>query len=84
MKAIVWSKYNCPFCDKAKALLKLKNIEFEERKIGDGYTREDLLESVPTARSVPQIFINDKLVGGYDDLVKYIEQTAGGYGEGKL
>ena len=52
MKAVVYSKYQCPFCDQAKALLKAKDIPFEERKIGDGYTKEDLLEAVPTARTV--------------------------------
>ena len=68
MKAIVWSKYNCPYCDQAKALLKMKGIEFEEKKIGDGYTREDLLEAVPTARTVPQIFLGEELVGGFTEL----------------
>jgi glutaredoxin 3 len=75
MKVIVWSKYQCSYCDQAKALLTQKGIEFEERKIGDGYTREDLLEAVPTARSVPQIFLGEKHIGGYTDLVKYIEET---------
>jgi glutaredoxin 3 len=68
MKAIVWSKYNCPYCDQAKALLTQKGIAFEERKIGDGYTREDLLEAVPNARTVPQIFLNEELVGGFTEL----------------
>ena len=84
MKAVVWSKYNCPFCDQAKALLKQKGIQFEEKKIGDGFTREDLLESVPNARTVPQIFINNQLVGGFTELRTYLEQTAGGFGEGKI
>lgn len=75
MTAIIWSKYHCPYCDRATALLRSKGIQFEERKIGDGYTKEELLEAVPTARSVPQIFINDRYIGGYDDLLKYIEQT---------
>lgn len=68
MKAIVWSKYHCPYCDQAKALLTSKGIQFEERKIGDGYTREELLEAVPTARTVPQIFLDDKLIGGFTEL----------------
>jgi glutaredoxin len=68
MKAIVWSKYHCPYCDQAKALLKMKGIAFEEKKIGDGYTKEDLLEAVPSARTVPQIFIEDELVGGFIEL----------------
>jgi glutaredoxin 3 len=75
MKAIVWSKYQCPYCDQAKALLKQKGIAFEERKIGDGFTKEDLLESVPTARTVPQIFINDDLIGGFTELKKYFEKV---------
>lgn len=68
MKAIVYSKYNCPYCDQAKALLNQKGIPFEERKIGDGYTKEDLLEAVPNARTVPQIFLDDELVGGFTEL----------------
>ena len=75
MKAIVWSKYHCPYCDQAKALLKSKGIEFEERKIGDGYTKEDLLEAVPTARTVPQIFINDELIGGFTELKQKLTES---------
>jgi glutaredoxin len=68
MKAIVWSKYHCQYCEQAKSLLKQKGIEFEERKIGDGWTKEDLLEVVPTARTVPIIFLNDEYVGGFEQL----------------
>lgn len=75
MKALVWSKDMCPYCDRAKLLLKQKGIEFEERKIGHGWTKEQLLESVPTARTVPQIFLDDKLIGGHDDLVKYFKEA---------
>jgi glutaredoxin len=68
MKAIVWSKDQCPYCDQAKALLKSRNIEFEERNIMHEWTREQLLEAVPTARTVPQIFLDDELVGGFTEL----------------
>lgn len=71
MNVIVWSKYDCAFCDQAKELLNQKGIKFEERKIGDGYTKEDLLEAVPTARSVPQIFIDGQLIGGFDKLKEW-------------
>lgn len=46
----------------------MKGIEFEERKIGDGWTKEDLLKAVPTARTVPQIFLDEEYVGGYTEL----------------
>ena len=71
-KAIVWSKDDCPYCVQAKNLLSRKGIEFEERKIGDGWSREQLLEAVPAARSVPQIFIDDNLIGGYNDLRNHL------------
>ena len=73
MKAVVWSKYHCPYCDQAKALLKQKGIPFEEKKIGDGYTKEELLEAIPTARTVPQIFIDEQLIGGFTELKKHLE-----------
>ncbi len=74
MQAIVWSKDNCPYCDMAKKLLALKGIEYEERNInGDKWTREDLLSAVPTARTLPQIFIGDEYVGGYDKLKAKLE-----------
>jgi glutaredoxin 3 len=76
MKATVWSKYQCPYCDQAKALLTQKGIEFEERKIGDGWTKEDLLEAVPTARTVPQIFLGEELIGGFTELKKKLTEEA--------
>jgi len=63
----------CPYCDKAKALLTLKGIAFEERKLGAEWSKEQLLEAVPTARTVPQIFLEGEYVGGYDDLEKHFE-----------
>jgi glutaredoxin len=70
MKAIVWSKDQCPFCDQAKRLLESRGIEYEERNVSQGWTKEQLLEAVPTARTVPQIFLDDELVGGFNELRK--------------
>ena len=75
MKAVVWSKNACPFCDQAKGLLKMKGIEFEERNVSKDWTREQLLEAVPTARTVPQIFLDDKLIGGFTELKKHFEKV---------
>lgn len=77
MKAIVWSKDYCPYCVQAKTLLTQKGIEFEERKIGDGWTKEQLLEAVPNARTVPQIFLDNELVGGFTELrAKFLAEAA--------
>jgi glutaredoxin 3 len=74
--AVIWSKDTCPFCDQAKALLTQRGIAFEERRIGEGYTREQLLEAVPTARTVPQIFLNDQHIGGFTELKKHFQGQA--------
>jgi glutaredoxin len=76
MNAIVWSKENCMFCDQAKTLLNQKGIAFEERKIGGNWSKEQLLEAVPTARTVPQIFLNDQYIGGFTELNKYLKETS--------
>jgi len=73
MTAIVWSKDHCSFCDQAKYLLKANNIEFEERKIGNGWTVEDLRSAVPDARTVPQIFMDQTHIGGYAELKKKLQ-----------
>jgi glutaredoxin 3 len=73
MNVVIWSKYHCPYCDQAKSFLKNKGLDFEERKIGDGWTKEDLLEALPSAKSVPQIFIDDKYIGGFQNLVEYLK-----------
>ncbi len=71
----VYTKDLCGYCDAAKSLLERMNVRFDEAKIGTDITREELLEIVPNARTAPQIVINNKVVGGYDDLVDYIENT---------
>ena len=73
MKAVVWSKDACPFCVQAKNLLKLKGIEYEERNISHDWTREQLLEAAPDARTVPQIFLDNKLIGGFTELRKHLK-----------
>jgi len=75
MSVTVYTKDLCGYCDAAKSLLKRMNVRFDEAKIGTDITREELLEIVPNARTAPQIVINNKIVGGYDDLVDYIENT---------
>jgi glutaredoxin 3 len=73
MKAVVWSKDACPFCVQAKALLEARGIEFEERNVSKDWTREQLLEAVPNARTLPQIFLDDQHIGGFTDLRAHLQ-----------
>ena len=77
MTAVVWSKDQCGYCVMAKNLLKNKGVEFEERNISQGpWTREQLLAAVPNARTLPQILLNDNLIGGHEQLKKYFESKS--------
>lgn len=64
----VYSTSYCPFCMKAKQLLKSKNIPFQEIDLtNDSATREKLSKETGW-QTVPMIFIDGKLIGGFDDL----------------
>lgn len=59
----------CPYCLRAKALLKEKGIEFQEYVIdGDEEARDEMSQRTQGRRSLPQILINDQPIGGCDDL----------------
>ena len=73
-KAIIWSNIGCHFCEMAKDLLKQKGIEYEERSLAKEWKVQQLLEAVPGARSVPQIFVDEKYIGGYEELVEHLKK----------
>ena len=75
MKAVVWSKPACVFCEKAKRLLKSKGIEYEEKNIAEGHKIQDLLEIVPNARTMPQIWLDGEHLGGYLELEKKLTEN---------
>jgi glutaredoxin 3 len=69
-KIEVYSTAVCPYCVAAKNLLKSKGLEWNEVRVDtDPVQRDAMLARSGGRRTVPQIFVNDQLVGGYDDLV---------------
>ena len=68
-KVVIYSGETCPHCSAAKALLKSKNVEYEEIDIWkDPAKAKEMLQKTNGARTIPQIFIGDHLVGGNDQL----------------
>lgn len=65
---VVWSQPSCVGCDMAKQLLRRYGYAYEELIIGENTTKDAFFKAVPTARSVPQVFMNGKLVGGINEL----------------
>ena len=67
-KVLIYTKSFCSYCDRAKALLKQKGIAFEEIFMDDKPEEYVKLKERTGMMTVPQIFINDQLVGGYAEL----------------
>ena len=68
-KVEVYTWRTCPFCIRAKELLRRKGVEFIEYSIdGDEAARSQMARRSNGQRSVPQIFINDQHIGGCDDM----------------
>ena len=70
MQIVIYSKSNCPFCEKAKAWFTQHEMSFTEMKLDDEEQRLAFYQKTPGARTVPQIFIDDKHIGTYNDLMK--------------
>jgi glutaredoxin 3 len=65
----IYTWRSCPYCIRAKALLKSKSVEFTEYSIdGDEQARSEMAKRANGKRSVPQIFIDGAHIGGCDDL----------------
>ncbi len=73
----IYTKFGCPFCARAKALLTKKGAQFEEYDVTMGGPKKDEMTTrAPGAKTVPQVFIDDKLIGGSDDLAA-LDQKGG-------
>ena len=73
-KVEIYSKSNCSYCVMAMNFFDSKGIKYDVYSADDPKIFHEMLERNPQARTVPQIFIDDKLIGGYTDLVeKYSE-----------
>ena len=69
-KVEIYTKAFCPYCSRAKALLEGKGVDFEEYDISmGGPKRQEMLQRASGGSTVPQIFIDDRHIGGCDDLV---------------
>jgi glutaredoxin 3 len=68
-KVEVYTTPYCPFCVRAKALLNSKKVAFEEIDVSDDpILRQKMVKRAGGRRTVPEIFVNDRIIGGYDEL----------------
>ncbi|WP_147215062.1 glutaredoxin 3 [Novosphingobium sp.] len=68
-KVEIYTKWGCPYCVMAKALLDGKGVTYEEYDVTmGGEKRAEMVERVPGAMTVPQVLVDDKPYGGFDDI----------------
>lgn len=79
MKIEIYSKPACPFCDKALFLAQQVVQEsvhtYNKYMLDEDFTREELFEKFPTARTFPQITIDGESIGGYTEFEAYIREN---------
>lgn len=73
----IYSKDNCPWCVKAKELMNHLGLKYTELKLGTDFTREELRELIGEhlPLTVPQIFVYNKRIGGYEEFVECCDNT---------
>jgi len=74
MNIEIYTKSGCPLCDQAKALCKVKGLEYTEKSLDDIDRMIDFQMAYPEARQMPQIFINRQRVGGFAGLKAALEK----------
>jgi glutaredoxin 1 len=81
MKAIIWTKNQCIYCEWAKNLLRDNEIEFDERNINDIWTKDQMQSYLTESHDInpenkitmPQIIVDDQYVGGFTELKSYFK-----------
>ncbi len=73
-KVLMYTKANCAYCSWAKQLLDAKHVSYEEKRVDLDPKILQEMQTLTTGRTVPQIFIGKRHVGGFDDL-KALEET---------
>jgi glutaredoxin len=75
MSFTIYTKDDCPWCDKAKNLLRSFNLNYIEYKLGDNLLREEFIDQFGDNSTFPKIFHDDDLIGGYSDLINWFRET---------
>lgn len=71
----IWGKPNCPQCEQAKRFCDNNKLNYTYKTLDVDFTREEVLETFPGARTFPQIIVSGNKIGGHDKLASYIEET---------
>jgi len=73
----IYGKPQCPYCDKAKALATREELEYVYKQLDVDFTREELFEQFPGARTFPQIKVDGEIIGGFQEFQNLVFPSRG-------
>ncbi len=74
MKAVLWSKNDCQWCERVRQLFTATNIEYLEYKLDKDFTRHQFYQEFKEGATFPQVQLDDKHIGGCKDTLHYLQQ----------
>jgi glutaredoxin 3 len=75
MKVVIYSKESCPFCVQAKGLAEREGADLTYKMLDEDFTREELFETFPGARTFPQIIVDGEKIGGFTEFKALVEAS---------
>jgi glutaredoxin len=75
MKVTIYSKENCPYCEKVKKVFELLEVQFVEYKLDTDFSRENFIQEFGEGSTFPRVVIGDKLIGGASDTIQYLKEN---------
>lgn len=76
MKVEIYSKPACPFCIQAKNLAETKGYDLTYKMLEEDFSREELFETFPGARTFPQIIVDGEKIGGFTEFKALVESKS--------
>lgn len=74
MKVEIFTAPDCGYCEKAKRLLAEHDLAYAERDVSEPSVRAEFKDRLPREKTVPQVFLDDEHIGGFEDLRLHAER----------
>lgn len=75
MDVVLYTKDDCPYCEKIKTVLTIQNVPYVEYKLGQHFDRSNFISEFGEGSTFPRVLINGNLIGGASDTVQYLKEN---------
>jgi len=75
MDVVLYTKDDCPYCEKIKTVFDIQNVAYVEYKLGDHFDRDNFISEFGEGSTFPRVLIDGNLIGGASETVKYLMEN---------